>query len=55
MVVFSASTAALSAVSALAVALGNRLGALVPEVPLQWAAAAVMVAIGLLLISGLLG
>src|SRR5207302_1416573 len=54
-VVFSASTAALWAVSALAVALGNRLGALVPEVPLQWAAAAVMVAIALLLISGLLG
>ena len=54
-VVFSASTAALWAVSALAVALGNRLGALVPEVPLQWAAAAVMVAIGLLLITGILG
>src|SRR5205085_854564 len=54
-VVFSASTAALWAVSALAVALGNRLGALVPEVPLQWAAAAVMVAIGILLISGILG
>ena len=55
LVVFMAATAALWAVSLLAVALGNRLGALVPEVPLQWGAAAVMVVIGLLLISGLLG
>jgi putative Ca2+/H+ antiporter (TMEM165/GDT1 family) len=54
-VVFSAATLALWAVSALAVGLGNRLGALVPEVPLQWAAAAVMVVIGLLLITGILG
>ena len=54
-VVFTAATAALWAVAALAVVLGNRLGALVPEVPLQWGAAALMVVIAILLISGILG
>jgi Ca2+/H+ antiporter, TMEM165/GDT1 family len=55
LVVFCGATAALWAVSALAVGLGNRLGALVPEVPLQWGAAAIMVVVGILLISGILG
>jgi putative Ca2+/H+ antiporter (TMEM165/GDT1 family) len=55
LLVFSAATLALWAVSAIAVALGNRLGAWVPERPLQFAAAGVMVVVAIALISGLLG
>ncbi len=54
-VVFVAATLALWAVSAIAVALGNRLGAWIPERPLQFAAAGVMVLVAIALISGLLG
>ena len=54
-VVFVAATLALWAVSAIAVTLGNRLGAWVPERPLQFAAAGVMVLVAIALISGLLG
>jgi putative Ca2+/H+ antiporter (TMEM165/GDT1 family) len=54
-VVFVAATLALWAVSAIAVGLGNRLGAWIPERPLQFAAAAVMVLVAVALISGLLG
>ncbi len=54
-VVFTAATAALWTVSAIAVFLGNRLGAMIPQRPLQYAAAAVMTAAGILLISGVLG
>lgn len=54
-VVFVAATLALWAVSAIAVGLGNRLGAWIPERPLQFAAAAVMVLVAIALITGLLG
>jgi len=54
-VVFVAATLALWAVSAIAVALGNRLGAWIPERPLQFAAAGVMVLVAVALITGLLG
>jgi len=54
-VVFVAATLALWAVSAIAVALGNRLGAWIPERPLQFAAAGVMVLVAIALISGVLG
>ena len=54
-VVFSAATLALWAVSAIAVMLGNRLGAWIPERPLQFAAAGVMVLVAIALITGLLG
>jgi len=54
-VVFVASTLALWGVSAIAVALGNRLGAWIPERPLQFAAAGVMVLVAIALITGLLG
>ena len=54
-VVFVAATLALWAVSAIAVVLGNRLGAWVPERLLQFAAAGVMVLVAIALISGLLG
>ncbi len=54
-VVFVAATLALWAVCAIAVALGNRLGAWVPERPLQFAAAGVMVLVAVALITGLLG
>ena len=54
-VVFVAATLALWAVSAIAVALGNRLGTWVPERPLQFAAAGVMVLVAIALITGLLG
>jgi len=54
-VVFIAATLALWAVSAIAVMLGNRLGAWVPERPLQFAAAGVMVLVAIALITGLLG
>ena len=53
--VFTAATLALWAVSAIAVVLGNRLGAWIPERPLQFAAAGVMVVVAIALISGLLG
>jgi len=54
-VVFVAATLALWAVCAIAVALGNRLGAWVPERPLQFAAAGVMLLVAVALITGLLG
>lgn len=54
-VVFTAATLALWAVSAIAVALGNRLGAWIPERPLQFAAAGVMVLVAIALIAGFLG
>jgi putative Ca2+/H+ antiporter (TMEM165/GDT1 family) len=54
-VVFGASLAALWTVSGLAVALGNRLGRALPERPLQYVAAAVMTAVAILLITGVLG
>jgi putative Ca2+/H+ antiporter (TMEM165/GDT1 family) len=54
-VVFVAATLALWAVSAIAVVLGNRLGAWIPERPLQFAAAGVMVLVAIALITGLLG
>jgi putative Ca2+/H+ antiporter (TMEM165/GDT1 family) len=53
--VFVAATLALWAVSAIAVLLGNRLGAWIPARPLQFAAAGVMVLVAIALISGLLG
>ena len=53
--VFVAATLALWAVSAIAVVLGNRLGAWIPARPLQFAAAGVMVLVAIALISGLLG
>jgi putative Ca2+/H+ antiporter (TMEM165/GDT1 family) len=55
LVVFVAATLALWAVSAIAVGLGNRLGAWVPARPLQFAAAGVMVLVAIALISGMLG
>ncbi|HVS06054.1 MAG TPA: TMEM165/GDT1 family protein [Candidatus Dormibacteraeota bacterium] len=55
LVVFVAATLALWAVSAIAVGLGNRLGAWVPARPLQFAAAGVMVLVAIALISGVLG
>ena len=54
-VVFVAATLALWTVSAIAVGLGNRLGAWIPERPLQFAAAGVMVLVAVALISGILG
>ena len=54
-IVFVAATLALWAVSAIAVLLGNRLGAWIPERPLQLAAAGVMVLVAIALIAGLLG
>ena len=54
-VVFCAATAALWCVCGLAAVAGNRLGALLPERPLQLAAAGVMVVVGLLLVVGVLG
>jgi len=53
--VFTSATLALWAVTALAVGVGNRLGSLLPERPVQYAAAALMVIIGIILISGRLG
>ena len=55
LIVFTAATLALWSVSAIAVVLGNRLGAWVPERPLQFAAAGVMVLVAIALITGLLG
>jgi putative Ca2+/H+ antiporter (TMEM165/GDT1 family) len=54
-VVFTAATLALWTVSAIAVMLGNRLGAWIPERPLQFAAAGVMVVVAIALVTGLLG
>lgn len=54
-VVFTAATLALWTVSAVAVTLGNRLGAWIPQRPLQFAAAGVMVLVAIALISGILG
>jgi len=54
-IVFIAATLALWAVSGIAVVLGNRLGAWIPERPLQFAAAGVMVIIGIALMGGVLG
>lgn len=53
--VFLASTLALWSVTAIAVIVGNRLGAAIPQRPLELAAAGVTGAIGILLISGRLG
>jgi Ca2+/H+ antiporter, TMEM165/GDT1 family len=53
--VFVSAILALWAVSALAVTIGNRAGALLPERPVQYAAAALMAIIGLLLLSGRVG
>ncbi len=50
-----ASTLALWCVSALAVVVGNRLGASLPRCPLELAAAGITGVIGILLISGLVG
>jgi putative Ca2+/H+ antiporter (TMEM165/GDT1 family) len=55
LIVFTAATLALWAVSAIAVVLGNRLGAWIPERPLQFAAAGVMVLVAIALITGVLG
>jgi len=53
--VFAAATIALWAVAAIAVVLGNRLGAWIPQRPLQFAAAGVMVLAAIALITGILG
>lgn len=53
--VLVASTLALWSVSALAVLAGNRLGAMIPQRPLELAAAGITGVIGILLISGRLG
>lgn len=55
LVVFTAALLALWLVTAIAVTLGNRLGAWVPERPLQFVAAAIMVLVAIALITGLLG
>ena len=54
-IVFTAATLALWSVSLLAVGLGNRLGAWIPQRSLQFAAAGVMVIIGVALVVGVLG
>jgi putative Ca2+/H+ antiporter (TMEM165/GDT1 family) len=53
--VFTAALLALWSVAAIAALAGNRVGKLVPERPLQYAAAAVMTVVALLLLSGVLG
>ena len=53
--VFTAALLALWVVAGIAAVAGNRIGALIPERPLQYAAALVMAVIALLLISGVLG
>lgn len=55
LIVFTAATLALWAVSAIAIVIGNRLGAWIPQRPLQLAAAGVMVLVAIALITGLLG
>jgi len=54
-VIFVSATLALWAVAGIAVGLGNRLGAWVPQRPLQFAAAGVMVLVAIALITGLFG
>lgn len=53
--IFTAALLALWSVAAIAALAGNRVGKLVPERPLQYAAAAVMTVVALLLLSGVLG
>ena len=53
--VFIAALLALWVVAGIAAVAGNRIGALIPERPLQYAAALVMAVIAVLLISGVLG
>ena len=53
--IFTAATLALWTVAAIAAALGNRLGVWIPQRPLQFAAAGVMVLAAIALISGILG
>ncbi len=55
LLVFTSATLALWAVTALAVTIGNRLGALLPQRPLQYVAAGLMAIIGVVLISGRIG
>lgn len=55
LIIFVSATLALWAVSLLAIGLGNRLGALVPQRPLQLAAAGIMTVVALALITGLFG
>lgn len=55
LVVFTAATLALWAVAGIAVVLGNRLGAWIPQRPLQLSAAGVMVLVAIALITGILG
>ena len=55
LLVFTSATLALWAVTALAVTIGNRLGALLPQRPVQYVAAGLMAIIGVVLISGRIG
>jgi putative Ca2+/H+ antiporter (TMEM165/GDT1 family) len=55
LVIFVSATLALWAVSLLAIVLGNRLGALVPQRPLQLTGAGIMTLVAVALISGLFG
>ncbi len=55
LLVFTSATLALWAVTALAVTIGNRLGALLPQRLLQYVAAGLMAIIGVVLISGRIG
>lgn len=55
LLVFTIATLALWAVTALAVTIGNRLGALLPQRPVQYVAAGLMAIIGVVLISGRIG
>lgn len=55
LLVFTSATLALWAVTALAVTIGNRLGALLPQRPVRYVAAGLMAIIGVVLISGRIG
>ena len=55
LLVFTSATLALWTVTALAVTIGNRLGALLPQRPVQYVAAGLMAIIGVVLISGRIG
>lgn len=55
LIIFFAALLALWLVSAIAVVIGNRLGAWVPARPLQFVAAGVMVVVAVALVSGMLG
>jgi Ca2+/H+ antiporter, TMEM165/GDT1 family len=55
LIIFVSATLALWAVSLLAILLGNRLGALVPQRPLQLTAAGIMTVVAVALITGLFG